>query len=152
MRTSAKAPRCRVIAADRIRTIGQDGFAFIPNQFLNDGFFASLEADELLLYFLLVLAGDRRGMSHYHFESICQILRWPVERYLSARNSLMAKDLIAFDGARFQVLALPAHAPTPTPLHTQEQLEANDPATIRVLAQRSLGLAPVDSHDVDNQA
>lgn len=128
------------IVPERVRKIGKDGFAFIPNRFLHDGFFAVLCPDELLLYFLLVVAGNRRGLSFYHYDSLCDLLRWPVERYLTARNGLIEKDLIAFDGTRFQVLELPEKPPTPRAALTDEaSLEECDPATIRGLIRSSLG-------------
>jgi hypothetical protein len=138
--TNRKLQRNNPIVADRVRKIGKDGFAFIPNRFLHDGFFAALQADELLLYFLLVVAGNRSGLSFYHYDSLCDLLRWPVERYLSARNSLIENDLIAFDGTRFQVLELPDNPPAPRAALTDEaSLEDHDPATIRALIRRSLG-------------
>jgi hypothetical protein len=122
-----------------VRQIGRGGFAFIPNRFLHDGFFAALPADELLLYFALVLAGDRQGQCYYHYDSLCALLCWPVERYLSARNALIDKDMVAFDGRRFQVLELPKLAPAASrALRSHEDLEANDGATIRSLIERSL--------------
>ena len=128
------------IVAERVRQIGKDGFAFIPNRFLRGGFFAALRADELLLYLLLVLAGNRRGLSFYHYDTLCDLLRWPVERYLSARNSLIEKSLIAFDGSRFQVLELPDEPPsTSTALTDRASLEEHDPATIAGLIRSSLG-------------
>ena len=127
------------LVPDRVRSIGGQGFSFVPNRFLLGGFFAVLEHDEILLYFLLVLAGDRNGMSWYHYDKLCSLLGMQVERYLQARNSLIEKDLIAFDGTRFQVLELPAKPPPPpAPLRTNEELEAGDAATIRCLIQRSL--------------
>jgi len=128
------------ILPQRVRSIGKDGFAFVPNRFLHDGFFAALNPDELLLYFLLVLASDRNGLSHYHYDTLCTLLRMPVEQYLTVRNSLIQKDLIAFDGTRFQVLELPSSPPSSKALTTREELEEEDAATIRCLAQRSLGL------------
>ena len=120
-----RAPIC----PERVRTIGNQSFAFIPHRFLRDGFFASLTADERNLYFFLVLAADRYGVSFYHYETI----------YLVARNALIHKDLIAFDGTRFQVLALPDRAASDTtrPLHTAEDFEDFDAATIRGLLRRS---------------
>lgn len=96
------------IIPDRVRAIGGDGFAFVPNRFLRDGFFASLAPHELSLYFLLVLAADRRGMSFYHYDTMCSLLQIPLEIYIEARNALVQKDLVAFDGSCFQVLELPA--------------------------------------------
>jgi hypothetical protein len=139
----AKARRCihcPPLVPDRVRAIGGEGFAFLPNRFLRGGFFAALKADELLLYLLLVLAGDRQGMSFYHYESLCALLHMPVERYLAARNGLIEKDLIAFDGTRFQVLSLPNGAPAAAkPLRTREEFEQDDAATIRLLIEKSLG-------------
>lgn len=127
------------IVPDRVRKTGTDGFAFVPNRFLHGGFFAALSMDELLLYFLLVLAANRQGMSFYYYDSLCGLLRWPVERYVQARNRLIENDLIAFDGTRFQVLELPQSAPPPqTALTTSEALEEHDPATIRTLIEGSL--------------
>lgn len=127
------------LVPDRVRCIGGQGFAFVPNRFLLGGFFAALEHDELLLYFLLVLAGDRNGMSFYHYDRLCSLLGVSVERYLWARNSLIEKDLIAFDGTRFQVLELPAETPAvPSPLRTAEDLERDDAATVRALIKESL--------------
>ena len=136
-----KNQRQHPIVPDRVRKIGKDGFAFIPNRFLHEGFFAALRADELLLYFLLIVVGNRRGLSFYHYDSLCDLLRWPVERYLSARNSLIEKDLIAFDGTRFQVLELPDKPPTPTTALSSDDasLQEHDPATIRTLIRDSLG-------------
>jgi len=127
------------LVPERVRAIRGQGFAFIPNRFLLEGFFAELSHDELLLYLLLVLAGNRSGMSYYHFEKLCSLLQMPVERYLRARDSLIEMDLIAFDGTRFQVLELPAEPVCRSELlHTAEQLEREDPATVRVLIRDSL--------------
>jgi hypothetical protein len=118
------------IVAERIRQIGKDGFAFIPNLFLQRGFFAALQA---------VLAGNRRGLSFYHYDTLCDLLRWPVERYVSARNGLIDRDLIAFDGTRFQVLELPLDPPAPRAALTDEaSMEQHDPATIQTLIRSSL--------------
>lgn len=129
------------IVAERVRRIDGQSFAFLPHRFLREGFFASLNADELSLYVMLVLAADRFGMSFYHYDSICSITQITLERYLEARNALIRKDLIAFDGTRFQVLSLPARPlpPSPRALQSSEDIEAEDPATIRHLVQSTLG-------------
>ena len=49
----------RILDADRVRKI-TGGFSFIPHRFLADGFLASLDREELLLYLFLILAGERR--------------------------------------------------------------------------------------------
>jgi len=128
------------IIPQRVRSTGGRGFAFVPHRFLREGFFASLLTDELLLYLLLVLTADRHGLSFYHADTLCSLLQLPHHRYLHARNSLIDKDLIAFDGTRFQVLSLPEqplHRPVP-PLRGKQDMESHDPATIRKLIRQSL--------------
>ena len=96
----------KVLNPERIRRI-DGGFSFIPHRFLFDGFLASLSQKELLLYLFLILASDRNGLSFYSYDSICSLLQIIPEQYIQARNGLMDKDLIAFDGTLFQVLNLP---------------------------------------------
>src|SRR5678815_3031676 len=55
--TSRRPPQRPPPRPDRIRRI-TGGFAFVPNEFLHHGFFASLSHTERSLYFFLVLAGD----------------------------------------------------------------------------------------------
>ena len=128
------------VLPERVRSIGAQSFAFVPHRFLRDGFFLALAPDELRLYFLLVLAADRNGVSFYHYDSICSLLELVLEDYIRARNALIAKDLIAFDGTRFQVLSLPEQPrfERPRPLTTDDHFERDDPATIRPIVRASL--------------
>jgi hypothetical protein len=87
-------------------------FAWVDRRFLLNGFLATLMPPENLLYFFLVLAADRDGLSFYNYDKICQLLTLDVDDYIQARNRLIDKKLIAFDGRQFQVLALPQ---TPVP-------------------------------------
>jgi hypothetical protein len=127
------------IRPDRVRCT-DGGFAFVPNRFLHGGYFASLTHLERSLYFFLVLAGDRDGVSFYSGDRICATLEATVDDYIAARRALIDKDLVAFDGSRFQVLSLP---PRPTarasrPLRTDEDFEREDAATIQRLIRSSL--------------
>jgi hypothetical protein len=56
----------------------------------------------------LVLVSDRYGLSYYAYDSICSLLQLTLEDYIQARDDLLKRDLIAFDGTLFQVLQLPA--------------------------------------------
>ena len=98
--------RKRVLNPQRVRRIN-GGFSFIPHRFVTDGFLASLRASELLLYLFLVTVSDRNGLSFYSSDSICSLLHMTYGHYNKARDSLIEKDLIAFDGTLFQVLELP---------------------------------------------
>jgi hypothetical protein len=129
-----------VLYPHRLRKI-RGSFAFIEHRFVRDGFFQCLTHHELLLYLLLVLVADRNGLSYYSFDRICTLLRISVDEYILARDALIEKDLIAFDGQLFQVLSLPQHCaiPPPKPLRTKQEREKKDPATIHRLITRCLG-------------
>ena len=99
----------KVLAPERIRQI-RGGFSFIPHRFLTAGFVAALGHNELLVYFFLVLVSDRQGLSFYSYDAICSLLELPLDEYIQARDGLINRDLIAFDGTLFQVLELPAAA------------------------------------------
>lgn len=91
---------------ERIRRI--DGsFSFIPHRFLLEGFLSSLNQKELLLYLFLIMASDRNGLSFYSYDAICTLLELSLDEYIAARDKLINKDLIAFDGSLYQVLSLP---------------------------------------------
>lgn len=117
-------------------------FAFIEHRFLRDGFWSSLHPQECLLYVFLVLVADRNGLSYYGYDKICTLLRFTLDDYLVARNALIEKDLIAFDGHLFQVLSLPDKPVRVSPfsLSTPEDMQHGDPAAIRQIIRQSLGV------------
>jgi hypothetical protein len=121
------SPSQTPIVSTRIRSIAGQSFVFLPHRFLRDGFLASLSPEELRLYVLLLLAGDRFGVSFYHGDSICSILQLPRQTYLALRDGLVGKDLIAFDGARFQVLSLPERPVMPPPGASETSKERPEP-------------------------
>ena len=100
----------KVLNPKRVRKIN-GGFSFRPHRFVLDGFLAALGQKELLLYLFLVLVSDRNGLSFYSYDTICTLLELSLDEYIASRNSLMDKDLIAFDGTLFQVLDLPGKLP-----------------------------------------
>jgi len=100
----------KILIPKRIRRI-DGGFSFIPHRFVLDGFLTALEQKELLLYLFLALVSDRNGLSFYSYDSICTLLELSLDEYMASRNSLIEKDLVAFDGTLFQVLSLPQKQP-----------------------------------------
>jgi hypothetical protein len=115
----------KIIDKERIRRI-DGGFAFIPHRFLTGGFVSDLSPDQLVLYFFLVLAADRFGLSFYSYDKICTLLEMSLDQYVDARCALIKKDLIAFDGTVFQVLGAAGGAQKATSAsHPLEQLARN---------------------------
>jgi hypothetical protein len=128
-----------ILCPDRVRKI-TGTFGFIEHRFLKEGFFYTLSHYEILLYLFLVLVADRHGLSFYSYDKMCTLLRISVDEFILARDGLIEKDLIAFDGRTFQVLSLPQHGlPPPTPIKAKEQMRDKDPATIHQQIVRSLG-------------
>lgn len=94
------------IDPDRIRKI-TGSFSWLDHRLLHDGYLAAMAPEEMLLYFFLVLVGNRHGVSFYSYEKICALLKLDLERFLWARDRLVRKSLIACQNGRFQVLQLP---------------------------------------------
>lgn len=137
------------LVLDRVRSI-QGSFSYFEHRFLRDGFFGTLSHHELLLYFLLVLVSDRQGLSFYGYDKLCSLLGLDLDEYLEARNRLIQKDLIAFDGTLFQVLSLPQR-PKGGPasiLKTPEEMEKKDPATVDSICRRAFGVRPTERRQV----
>ena len=134
------------LVPDRLRRI-QGSFAYIEHRFLREGFWQGLSHLELLLYFFLVLVADRNGISFYSYDKICTLLGTTLDDYVRARNCLIEKDLLAFDGHLFQVLSLPKNPPSPTRrvLKTAEDMLARDPATVHMAICDALGADPDES-------
>lgn len=115
-------------------------FAWVDRRFLLNGFLAELTPQENLLYFFLVLAADRDGLSFYNYDKICQLLQLDVDDYVQARNGLMMKHLIAFDGRLFQVLALPKTSRPKTTVKTRAtSAEHEAQALANIFAQLTQG-------------
>ena len=133
----------KVLNAQRVRSIS-GSFAFLEHRFLRDGFWQSLSHHELLLYFFLTMVGDRDGISFYSYDRIISILRLRLDEYIQARDALIAKDLIAFDGHLLQVLSLPESPifPSVRLLKTPEDMLEKDPATIHRTICEALGKDP----------
>lgn len=130
----------KLLVPERVRKIN-GSFAFLEHRFLRDGFFTALNHHELLLYVFLVLAADRHGLSFYSFDRICTILQVTTDDYIEARNALIEKDLIAFDGCLFQVLSLPDNplAKATVLLKDRGDMERHDPATIQQICAHVFG-------------
>ena len=131
--------RKKILDPERIRQI-EGSFGFIPHRFLTDGFLAALDQHELLLYLFLILAADRYGLSFYSYNSICSLLGLTVDQYLKARDGLIEKDLIAFDGTIFQVLSLPKPLNTYRRQKLQSTREKGPVPIAQVLQQSLRGL------------
>lgn len=119
----------KILNPKRVRKIN-GGFSFVPHRFVLDGFLAALGQKELLLYLFLILASDRNGLSFYSYDAICTLLELSLDEYIASRDSLMDKDLIAFNGTLFQVLSLPQKIP--------DRQKSRGPSPVETLIQQTV--------------
>jgi hypothetical protein len=93
---------------DRIRSI-QGSFSWIDHRFFRQGFDQGLTRLEKLLYLVLVAVSNGDGVSFYSDERLGEFLDIRHTHELtSARDELVARNLIAFKDGIYQVLDLRA--------------------------------------------
>ena len=113
---------------DRIRKI-TGSFSWIDHRFISGGFIRDLSREEILIYLFLVAVSDRQGLSFYHDDRICSLLKIDLASLGEARENLSERSLIAWRSPVYQVLALP---PQPVSALSPEE---------RLLRQRQRSLA-----------
>jgi hypothetical protein len=96
----------RILNASRVRKI-QGSFSWIDHFFITGGFLRDLSAVEILLYLFLVAVSDRNGISFYHDDKICSLLKIGLVSLGEARDVLISKSLLAYEYPIYQVLSLP---------------------------------------------
>ena len=94
------------VQKDRIRKI-TGSFSWIDHRILSDGFLYAMARQEILLYFFLVLVGDKNGVSFYSYDTICSMLKINPDEFIRARDQLIERSLIDYRQGLFQVLQLP---------------------------------------------
>jgi hypothetical protein len=118
---------CKKILDDhRVRKI-EGSFSWIDHRFITGGFLQDLSTIEIVLYLFLVAVSDRNGISFYHDDRICSILKLPLSSLGEAREGLIMRSLIAYEPPLYQVLSLPPHpvSPPTTEQIRQRQRERN---------------------------
>ncbi len=116
----------KILDPDRVRKI-EGSFSWIDHRFITGGFLQDLSTTEILLYLFLVAVSDRNGISLYHDDRLCSLLKIPLTSLGEAREGLIMGSLIAYEPPIYQVLSLPPHpvsAPTREEIR-QRQRERN---------------------------
>ena len=109
----------QIIDRKRIRKIN-GSFSWIDHRFITGGFIEDMSTCEILLYFFLVAVSDRNGVSFYHDDRICRILKIDLGDLGKARDGLIQRSLLAYKFPVYQVLALPEKPVSPP---TKEEME-----------------------------
>ena len=113
------ADKKNIIDHKRLRKI-TNSFSWIDHRTITGGFLDDLNTVQILLYFFLVAVSDRHGVSFYHDDRICKLLKIDLSSLGEAREGLIQRSLIAYRYPVYQVLALPVKPVSPP---TKEQLE-----------------------------
>lgn len=113
------ADKKNIIEHKRIRKIS-GSFSWFDHRIITRGFLDDLATVQILLYFFLVTVSDRYGLSFYHDDRICRLLKIDLSSLGEAREGLIQRSLIAYRFPIYQVLALP---PKPVKPPTKEELE-----------------------------
>jgi hypothetical protein len=108
----------QIIDRKRIRKIN-GSFSWIPHKLITGGFLEDMSTYEISLYFFLIAVCDRNGVSFYHDDRLCRLLKIDLARLGEAREGLIQRSLVAYKLPVYQVLALP---PKPVAPPTAEQL------------------------------
>lgn len=102
----------KILDPNRVRKI-EGSFSWIDHRFITGGFLQELSTIEILVYLFLVAVSDRHGISFYHDDRICGILKIPLTSLGEAREGLIMRSLIAYESPIYQVLSLPSHPVSP---------------------------------------
>jgi len=108
----------KLLDSSRVRKI-EGSFSWIDHRFITGGFLQDLSTVEILLYLFLVAVSDRHGISFYHDDRICSLLKIGLTSLGQARDDLIMRSLIAYEPPLYQVLSLP---PQPVALPSREEI------------------------------
>lgn len=95
----------RILCAERIRRVPKR-FSWVDHRLLKEGYVERCGVVELTLYLILVIVGDRNGVSFYSDRSLCALLKILPGELSSARNRLQKLGLIAWEAPFYQILSL----------------------------------------------
>lgn len=96
----------RILVPARLRRPPATGWSWIDRRFVRE-YAARLSRDAVLLYFVLSAVADKDGLSFYGEGTLAALVRIPLSAFVSARDELLAYDLIAHEERLTQVLSLP---------------------------------------------
>jgi hypothetical protein len=98
-------PQKSILVPARLRRPPPTGWFWVDRRFIREHA-AYLSGDAVSLYFLLCAVADKHGLSFYADVSLASLLRTGLPALISARDELLARDLIAHETRFTQVLSL----------------------------------------------
>jgi hypothetical protein len=98
-------PQKPILVPARLRRPPPTGWSWVDRRFIREHA-AHLSGNAVSLYFLLCAVADKRGLSFYADATLAAMLRMDLPALISARDELLARDLIAQEMRFTQVLSL----------------------------------------------
>ena len=95
----------RILCTKRIRRVPKR-FSWVDHRLLKEGYVERCGVVELTLYLILVIVGDRNGVSFYSDRSLCALVKILPGELSSARNRLQKIGVIAWEAPFYQILSL----------------------------------------------
>jgi hypothetical protein len=102
-------PTKPILVPARQRRPPATGWSWVDRRFVREHA-AHLSRDAVLLYFFLAAVADKYGLSFYADSTVALSLGMTLPALTSARQELLARDLIAHETRWTQVLSLPPPA------------------------------------------
>jgi len=112
----------RLLRPERLRQVPPH-FSWLDHRLVREHRFAHCDTPALALYLILVTVADAQGLSYYSTASLARLTHLTPEQVGSARQQLIAADLIAFDQPLSQVLDLDSE---PTTQRTNQTRSAGE--------------------------
>ena len=111
----------RVLCRERLRRVPPQ-FNWVDHRLVRDKHICRCSAQALALYLFLVTVADAEGLSYYSDAAISRLLPLDEPALLSARQELIAAQLIAYQKPLYQVLALDSPRPACTEATSLSQI------------------------------
>jgi hypothetical protein len=103
-------PKKPILVPARLRRPPATGWSWVDRRFVREHA-AHLSRDAVLLYFFLSAVADKHGLSFYADSTVAASLGMTLPVLASARDELLARDLIAHETRWTQVLSIPPPEP-----------------------------------------
>ena len=103
-------PTKPILVPARLRRPPATGWSWVDRRFVREHA-AHVSRDAVLLYFFLAAVADKHGLSFYADSTVAASLGMTLSALISARQELLARDLIAHETRWTQVLSLPPPEP-----------------------------------------
>jgi len=124
----------RPISFPKLRKVPRQ-FSWVDQRLVRERYIDQLSHEACALYLFLVTVADAQGLSYYADPSLCQRLSLTCTALHQARQTLIARGLVAYQRPLYQVLALDAD-PRGAPTSTSPVAAADEPVDIKAVFAR----------------